>query len=265
MGNNDLKAIDAGQMDASGRDQTKTGRILGIIGVILTTLSLLALAIIMIFFASVIGVGMKKAYDDEKQRQIKMQQNSSSQVEEVISEEEMSAIEQAQNASADATAEVPTGPLPTFISSYDEVLAKSKASGKPAIVIFSASWCPPCQHMKKYVYPSPEVAPFHSQFEWAYLDTDDEANQQAAQNHDVSGIPHLVFLTKDGTVIDTMTGGAEAADFAETLKSVLTQKDVPAIPNKVQEDIQAKIKQAQDEMKAEMEKVQKQIEEATKE
>jgi len=35
MGNNDLKAMDAGAMDPSGRDTTKTGRILGMVGTFL--------------------------------------------------------------------------------------------------------------------------------------------------------------------------------------------------------------------------------------
>ena len=40
MGNNDLREMDAGVMDPFGRDTTKTGRILGIVGTILAVASL---------------------------------------------------------------------------------------------------------------------------------------------------------------------------------------------------------------------------------
>ena len=42
MGNTDLAAMDRGEMDPAGRDQTQTGKILGIVSVVLLGLSLLA-------------------------------------------------------------------------------------------------------------------------------------------------------------------------------------------------------------------------------
>lgn len=38
MGSSDLKAMDAGQMDPSGRSMTNVGRILGIVGAVLSIL-----------------------------------------------------------------------------------------------------------------------------------------------------------------------------------------------------------------------------------
>ncbi len=48
MGNGDLKQIDAGAMDPSGRSLTNAGRICGMIGTILLTLSILALIAVMV-------------------------------------------------------------------------------------------------------------------------------------------------------------------------------------------------------------------------
>jgi len=50
MGNRDLKAIDAGQMDASGRSLTSAGRICGMIGVILLILSVLLVIVVFGFW-----------------------------------------------------------------------------------------------------------------------------------------------------------------------------------------------------------------------
>ena len=35
--------------------------------------------------------------------------------------------------------------MPAFESSYESVMAAAKATGKPAVIIFSAHWCPPCR------------------------------------------------------------------------------------------------------------------------
>jgi hypothetical protein len=54
MGNGDLKEIDAGAMDASGRSLTNAGRICGIIATILLIISVVVL--IVIFGLGLLGV-----------------------------------------------------------------------------------------------------------------------------------------------------------------------------------------------------------------
>ena len=115
--------------------------------------------------------------------------------------------------------EFPKG-SPTFATSYTSALADAKKSGKPVIVIFSASWCPPCQSMKKEVYPSAAVKPYHDKFVWAYLDADDEANKKAMQKFGVEGIPHIEFLNAAGESIGKQVGGSDPADFAKKLNSL---------------------------------------------
>jgi len=110
---------------------------------------------------------------------------------------------------------------PDFKTDYDEAVAASKESGKPLLVVFSASWCPPCQTNKKKVYPSDEVTPFHEKFVWVYLDTDLEKNSAVAKEFGVSGIPHIQFLATDGKSLDKVVGGTSPERFAEKLKAVL--------------------------------------------
>jgi thiol:disulfide interchange protein len=117
-------------------------------------------------------------------------------------------------------ADYPKG-SPKFSSSYSQVTKKAKESGKPMILVFSASWCPPCQTMKNEVYPSEAVKAYHDQFEWAYLDADDGDNEKLMAKFEVSGIPHVQFLAADGKPMDKVVGGMEPADFAGKLKEVL--------------------------------------------
>lgn len=53
MGNKDLALIDAGRMDPAGRDLTKIGRILGMVG---TGLLVLGIVFMILYFVVLIGI-----------------------------------------------------------------------------------------------------------------------------------------------------------------------------------------------------------------
>lgn len=118
--------------------------------------------------------------------------------------------------------EFPEG-SPKFGTSYDAALATAKKEGKPVVLVFSASWCPPCQSMKKNVYPSADVKPLHDKFVWAYLDVDVEANAKAAEKFGVQGIPHVQFLNSEGKDLNKVVGGVPPAEFAEQLNKILAK------------------------------------------
>ncbi len=119
-------------------------------------------------------------------------------------------------------ADFPKG-SPKFEHSYRGALSDAKKSGKPVVLIFSAAWCPPCQSMKKDVYPSAEVKEFHDKFVWAYLDVDDNSTGAAAKKFKVQGIPHIEFLNSAGESLDQQVGGNDAASFAKRLAGVLAK------------------------------------------
>jgi thioredoxin-related protein len=115
--------------------------------------------------------------------------------------------------------EFPEG-SPKFGTDYKAALETAKKEGKPVVLVFSAAWCPPCQTMKKTVYPSAEVKPLQDKFVWAYLDVDEEANAAAAEKYKVQGIPHVQFLDKDGKALISQVGGVSPAEFAGILNKV---------------------------------------------
>lgn len=117
-------------------------------------------------------------------------------------------------------ADFPKG-SPKFEHSLKSATAAAEKSGKPMILVFSAVWCGPCQQMKKEVYPSDAIKPFHDKFEWAYLDADEESNAAAMKKFNVEGIPHIQFLSKDGKDLGSQVGSTSPEDFANTLEKTL--------------------------------------------
>ncbi len=110
---------------------------------------------------------------------------------------------------------------PAFEHKLADALAKAKTANKPVIAIFSAVWCGPCQQMKKEVYPSAEVKPFHDKFIWAYIDADEDSNAADMKKFNVEGIPHIEFLDSTGKSIGQKVGSGPAADFAKILEEMI--------------------------------------------
>lgn len=85
---------------------------------------------------------------------------------------------------------------------YASALDESKASGKPVLVVFSASWCPPCKTMKRQVWPDAQVAAaVESGFVPIYVDVDLKQYGPVVKRYDIRGIPSILVLDGEGQVV----------------------------------------------------------------
>lgn len=74
--------------------------------------------------------------------------------------------------------------------------------GKPMIVDFSATWCPPCQKLKPIFEKLAED--FRGRITFVTIDVDQQP--ELSQAYGVQSIPMLVFINKDGQIQNTIMG-----------------------------------------------------------
>jgi thiol:disulfide interchange protein len=86
--------------------------------------------------------------------------------------------------------------------SFAAAKVEAKAKGKPILLVFGASWCPPCNTMKHEVWPDAAVAKVVGQgFVPLYVDVDESADAGLASQYGIRGIPAVLVVDAEGNVL----------------------------------------------------------------
>src|SRR3989339_690408 len=112
-----------------------------------------------------------------------------------------------------------------WVMSEEEGLKQARADGKVAMIDSWALWCAACMEFEKLTYTDPEIIKESKKFVNIKIDsskTDDPKVKQLWDKYGVVGLPTLIFVDKDGTVLKdkTITGFVNPKEFLRIIKSL---------------------------------------------
>ncbi|MEP6607143.1 MAG: thioredoxin family protein [Burkholderiaceae bacterium] len=129
-----------------------------------------------------------------------------------------SALPAAAHAAVDTIAWVKTD-APADI---DSAFATARADNKPVFLFWTATWCPPCNHVKSTIFTRDEFVAKSRSFVPVYVDGDTSSGPALGKRFNVSGYPTMVLLTADGNEITRLEGSVEPAKYMQLLQRGLS-------------------------------------------
>lgn len=125
-----------------------------------------------------------------------------------------------------------SNPKPPNDALWLDASAKASQTGLPILIDFTADWCPPCQTMKKEVFPVPAVKALMQDkfvFVEADLTTSNSEGSPLGTQYEITAIPTFMILDPQGNIISQKVGGMSASAFTHWLsESSASYKPVQA-------------------------------------
>lgn len=111
-----------------------------------------------------------------------------------------------------------------WLNTHEAGIARAKADGKAVMIDFTAEWCTGCKELDAQTFVDPRVAAEAARFVALKLDATepDDAMNALFARYNVYGLPTVVFIKPDGTVLDNprVTGFTPPDRFVTLMREV---------------------------------------------
>lgn len=117
---------------------------------------------------------------------------------------------------------------------FTDASKDAKQSGRPLLIHFGATWCPPCRQMEKDVLHHSDVRDLLSRNFVAVM-IDSDQHPELIQQFEIKSLPTDVVIAPDGVVLPKMEGGRDRKTYLAQMRHVLEQ--MPARSEPTQSEI----------------------------
>ena len=105
---------------------------------------------------------------------------------------------------------------------FTEAAKEAKQAGRPLLIHFHATWCPPCRVMEKDVLHHSDVRDLLSRNFVAVM-IDSDQHPELIQQFEIKGLPADVVIAPDGVVVSKIEGGRDRKTYLAQMRHVLEQ------------------------------------------
>jgi thiol:disulfide interchange protein DsbD len=126
-----------------------------------------------------------------------------------------SAVSPAARQTKPTPAPVPQSAPPFFVAAFE----RARAAGRPVVLDFWARWCVPCVRLKNETLEDPAVSAALAKVELVMIDLD--KYPQLGEAYGVAAVPDVVFVDRDGLIVDRVGTFEPPARFLARLQVLL--------------------------------------------
>lgn len=162
--------------------------------------------------AAIVGFGVATSACTTKNNKLK---EPSATETELSADVENEAAGESDNRLEESMQKDPAQPAGSTVMTSD-IIPKN---GKPTLIDFSATWCPPCRAMKPVFEELSDT--YEDYINFVTIDIDEYG--QLANDYAVSAVPTFVFLNKKGEEVDRITGAVDQSTLENAINKAISR------------------------------------------